>query len=658
MPLNRLQHRAAGALITSIAPAALALGAPTGARAGDCDWTLGSVQLGFVPDFDQIRQGLPNNGYAVCVPTAALNWMAWLDTHGHPSLMPFPPTNWQSQSAFNNVSAAILEMAGYMGTDLTNGTDWGGYKDGAETWLDTYADADDFTVGYAATNGAYVPSSYWLWAMARSGYLTTITVGWYELKPYPFGAGNAWFRDGGHIVSLNGIICNQSGQPAAGLQFRFRDPADDYYDFDLTGQSQFSSAQYSTTSVTARFTSKKTNPQASDFYQRTHYRVNGFAEFYSAVLPDHVAMFDGYGWIKPLGGYTTGINSLAVVTHDPNHLEYLAIPATQTHAATQTYIIADLVQDPLSQEIVFLARLADGSPDRIIRALSPETGDVRSIHDFYAAPRRAAFDRFGNLYLLDGPRLARIDLPGVATFAAPHASVVPPAPIDAIAYDDTHDLLYAYSGASNGVFVFPNHTRLPAAAFAAQTPVFVPLPGAPLTGDVFIAVDPRDGCLWLTSRDSRTVSEYTIDTTTWVATLADAFTDPDLVGATGLEVSRGGRLYMTKAQIIAEYSQDSRGAWSRSTQTAFAGLPSGGIFRLAIGRTNYTPGDIDSFQIVPPIPDCLGDLDGDGVVAAGDLAILLGSWGPCGPCAADLNGDGVANAADLALLLGAWGPCP
>ncbi len=59
-----------------------------------------------------------------------------------------------------------------------------------------------------------------------------------------------------------------------------------------------------------------------------------------------------------------------------------------------------------------------------------------------------------------------------------------------------------------------------------------------------------------------------------------------------------------------------------------------------------------------PPANCLPDLNTDGIVDAADLALLLGSWGPCPGCIADLNGDDVVNAADLALLLGAWGPCP
>lgn len=58
--------------------------------------------------------------------------------------------------------------------------------------------------------------------------------------------------------------------------------------------------------------------------------------------------------------------------------------------------------------------------------------------------------------------------------------------------------------------------------------------------------------------------------------------------------------------------------------------------------------------------DCLGDFNGDGVVAGSDITVLLGYWGKCNTidCLADLNFDGVINGIDLAILLGSWGPCP
>lgn len=57
-------------------------------------------------------------------------------------------------------------------------------------------------------------------------------------------------------------------------------------------------------------------------------------------------------------------------------------------------------------------------------------------------------------------------------------------------------------------------------------------------------------------------------------------------------------------------------------------------------------------------PQCPADFNGDNMVAAADLALLLGSWGECPSCPADINNDGQVDAVDLALLLGSWGDCP
>lgn len=61
-----------------------------------------------------------------------------------------------------------------------------------------------------------------------------------------------------------------------------------------------------------------------------------------------------------------------------------------------------------------------------------------------------------------------------------------------------------------------------------------------------------------------------------------------------------------------------------------------------------------TLHVGPVIP---GDLDGDGIVGASDLLILLVSWGlcdDCDDCPADLNGDCSVGAADLLILLVNW----
>lgn len=53
-------------------------------------------------------------------------------------------------------------------------------------------------------------------------------------------------------------------------------------------------------------------------------------------------------------------------------------------------------------------------------------------------------------------------------------------------------------------------------------------------------------------------------------------------------------------------------------------------------------------------PRAPGDVDGDGVVGAADLAAVLAAWGTA-EAAADLDGNGVVDGSDLAVVLGHWG---
>jgi hypothetical protein len=54
---------------------------------------------------------------------------------------------------------------------------------------------------------------------------------------------------------------------------------------------------------------------------------------------------------------------------------------------------------------------------------------------------------------------------------------------------------------------------------------------------------------------------------------------------------------------------------------------------------------------------CFGDLDGDGSVGSGDVAVALLDYGPCGGCTSDLDGNGDTDFGDIALILLSTGPC-
>jgi len=90
----------------------------------------------------------------------------------------------------------------------------------------------------------------------------------------------------------------------------------------------------------------------------------------------------------------------------------------------------------------------------------------------------------------------------------------------------------------------------------------------------------------------------------------------------------------------------------------FAGFPlaqdlvAGQTYYICAGSYGATTNITGTFTISGPPQGNPADLDGDGVVGAPDLAILLGNWGGAGT--GDLDGDGVVGPADLAALLGAW----
>ncbi|MCA9290961.1 MAG: hypothetical protein KDA25_07520 [Phycisphaerales bacterium] len=88
-------------------------------------------------------------------------------------------------------------------------------------------------------------------------------------------------------------------------------------------------------------------------------------------------------------------------------------------------------------------------------------------------------------------------------------------------------------------------------------------------------------------------------------------------------------------------------------RTIAAGGPTGGPNDDLEG----TIGEIRVYTSAEHPPDArLGDANCDFVVDAIDLAGLLTAWGPCvGPCLFDLDLDGVVGPGDLAILLNNWG---
>lgn len=126
------------------------------------------------------------------------------------------------------------------------------------------------------------------------------------------------------------------------------------------------------------------------------------------------------------------------------------------------------------------------------------------------------------------------------------------------------------------------------------------------------------------------------------------------LGLSSDALSQGGA--PTDQQTIRMISSGQAGGGGRSRGGSFslegtigqtvARPSSGGAFLMQSGFIPMCPADFET-----------GDIDGDGSIGGGDLAILLLLYGPCPDpysCPGDLDNNGEVDSGDLGVLLISW----
>ena len=123
-----------------------------------------------------------------------------------------------------------------------------------------------------------------------------------------------------------------------------------------------------------------------------------------------------------------------------------------------------------------------------------------------------------------------------------------------------------------------------------------------------------------------------------------------------IEISANGGTTWTLVEDVAT----NNGVWTKRTWRVRDFITPSATVRVRFVARDLATGSlveagVDDVRITNI--DCVAaiqcDLNGDGLVNAGDLAILLGAWGTTGGVS-DINGDGAVDAVDLALLVGNW----
>ena len=180
------------------------------------------------------------------------------------------------------------------------------------------------------------------------------------------------------------------------------------------------------------------------------------------------------------------------------------------------------------------------------------------------------------------------------------------------------------------------------------------------TGDNWINIYSRDTTVVASSNSTKagaTFGSFTTSNDNWVITVKDANGNVILPssGEGSLGYYRGG----VDGTDVCRLTENPSGRI-----TGCSALDDSGV-NSTFGKANtwsVCPDDgvvrTQDFSGLPAcVVVCFGDLDGDGSVGSGDVAVALLDYGPCGGCTSDLDGNGDTDFGDIALILLSTGPC-
>ncbi|MBX3354850.1 MAG: hypothetical protein KF724_04035 [Phycisphaeraceae bacterium] len=594
-----------------------------------------------IPDFDQARDGLPNNGLCHCYPTSVMNILSYAANHGMPTLPP-GTTNYGLPENYDEMTTLLGGLGSLMqvspGGGLPCGTGGSAAMNGTLAFLGEAA--DQLTIVALAGNGAFLPTDNFIALLATHPWKPLIRMGWgrYTIQP---GQGSGQFpavtRSNGHLVTFASGVRN-----ATESFVLYRDPGQ--------GGSIFTQSDYvynraETTNLQFEFT------VGGGFQTRTVTVLD-----FSPAQTVGIRIVDNIGIYWPAVGLSFSDTQILAFPLNPSGFA-INLPGPIPHPAPPASVIADVhpTHDQLGH---FVLTKGDGAvpaslhltrfgfPDQML-LVTPGASAMTTGRQF-------------DVYILAGTTVRRI---GVDPVAEPEAIELAtyelPGEGGAIAYDDGSDEVVVLVPSMQQVL------RLPADLARGSTPRVQSVPSTVPVGDgAVMAVCHGDGSAWFATKSSACV--YGFDS-------RDASADfhtfcPELGGEeiTSLDFDDRCRLHAVVAGSVHRYARSTEREWVPSPTRAFDDSHAGRGLRVARSRSIAEPDLDDSSWWNVPVDElepgatmvvCREDLNFDGVIDGADLALLLGSWGACQWCPGDIDGDGFVDGADLALLLGAWGAC-
>ncbi|MFZ4573432.1 MAG: GC-type dockerin domain-anchored protein [Phycisphaerales bacterium] len=628
----------------------LALAAAAGsalAGGGECE-----VFRAYMPDFDQRRApafdlqgnlvvpGLPGLGQAYCVPTSAINRMAYISNRGYPNMLD-GPRDYQSALIYDDMTDAIEDMGNIMNTHPVTGTTGANWLAGTKAWLNARYPGHFVVTQYGAKN-QYAPSPDELGKVSELGAIVDICYGRYELQ---VGGGLNLWRTSGHACTLRSAsnYCGGPGFPSLGL----RNP---YNNTPLYTQATFATATSTMDTVTASWA----NLGQASGTSRTMWR---FRDFDDNILPWR--MLDGYNAIWPI--YGLSLDSMGpgniVIAHHPAELAGSQTPPVGAHTLAGVAQISALSLSPDALRYFVRDRTTGTQSPRLL-SINRATSAPTPVATLTSTAGPMTCTRDGDLFVVDGPMIRKFRTTGgpITQVGAISLTGTVVAMGCTLADDSFVDgrIITAESSASG-----PGRLKVYNANTLALIQDTVLPTSVSLAGSVSIACSPFDARFYICSSTIGQVCEFVAPPAVPFA-IATCFTLGTGVQPYSLQVTDTGSMIYVDRGILRERTRVAGGLLVTVPGSLFDGTPSGNTFRLAVSATNWDPAIMTPRSFTwnpegetPGEDDCVADINNDGGVDGDDVIRFFELW-DANQIDADVNQDGGIDGDDVIVFFERW----
>ncbi len=535
-----------------------------------------------MPDLDQRREGLPNDGNMYCVPTASMNLLAYAANFGFPTLPPFPGF-WQGQPGHNNMTGWIDWLGQYMGTDGDGGTTTTGKIEGMSNWLSDSSQP-------MCVVSSYRTSGYWpnidnAAFHATNGAIVQISYGRYFWEPGFQGVPSITDRDGGHAVTLKLAFAN-SGQSLGSRLLHYRNPSSD--DDDLNSNTTFSSDwPISAANIDVLWDSD--GDGAEEYFSVT-----------SLINPPQDAGDERYRLIDSIMAIYPGAG-----------LSFTDVQLNSVFVGGNLGFVQDQV--PASWNVPTGWKLVSAIPHpEMIGAMLLErnnAGNTRLRHFAHngrntlmrtlPANSRCPTLGFGqDLYFSAGSNIYRIDLSSGSAISTRQGTAA--GPVEHLAWDGKHNRLFGIAAGRAGVFDLIKKKWFD----------WGPIGGVGSGASRFRQLTVVDGVAFAALTDGRVVNATLPTESSALSGFSfRKLSLPNVADAISVDRDDQGRLYVSdnKAGLL-EFEFSSRNGWQPVSKPHYDG-PSmrGRNFVVFKNRANVRPGELDDREWFDIIPEDLGD---------------------------------------------------